>query len=205
MLKQGDTARGCRCFARPRTSPRTRRGCASTLRARSRRAATRPARKRELEHVAERDPQRAGQAKPSSCWAAVSLIRPGTPSRPKRHSHAPDPAARASRSPTNQVVAVVGLGYVGLPLAVEFGKRYPNHRLRPVASEDRRVPAVVDPTGEVSAAELQAVDRPVGDAPTRRARARPTSSSSPCRRRSTTRTSRTSVRCSARASRSAAT
>ena len=25
----------------------------------------------------------------------------------------------------NTVVAVVGLGYVGLPLAVEFGKKYP--------------------------------------------------------------------------------
>ncbi len=30
------------------------------------------------------------------------------------------------------VVAVVGLGYVGLPLAVEFGKQLPHDRLRPV-------------------------------------------------------------------------
>ena len=27
-------------------------------------------------------------------------------------------------------IAIIGLGYVGLPLAVEFGKKIPNRRLR---------------------------------------------------------------------------
>ena len=27
--------------------------------------------------------------------------------------------------PSSTVIAIVGLGYVGLPLAVEFGKKYP--------------------------------------------------------------------------------
>lgn len=26
---------------------------------------------------------------------------------------------------TNKKIAIIGLGYVGLPLAVEFGKKYP--------------------------------------------------------------------------------
>ena len=37
-------------------------------------------------------------------------------------------------------VAVVGLGYVGLPVAVAFGKRAPDDRLRPV-EEAHREPA----------------------------------------------------------------
>jgi UDP-N-acetyl-D-glucosamine/UDP-N-acetyl-D-galactosamine dehydrogenase len=53
-------------------------------------------------------------------------------------------------------VAVVGLGYVGLPLAVEFGKRYRtigfDLSVEKVASYRRHV----DPTGEVSTAELRA-------------------------------------------------
>ena len=56
-------------------------------------------------------------------------------------------------------VAVVGLGYVGLPLAVEFGKRYSTVGFdlsqRKVASYQ----AFVDPTGEVSSEELKAAKR----------------------------------------------
>ncbi len=54
------------------------------------------------------------------------------------------------------VVAVVGLGYVGLPLAVEFGKQYRT------IGYDLSIPKVqayrdfVDPTGEVSSADLRA-------------------------------------------------
>jgi len=54
------------------------------------------------------------------------------------------------------VVAIVGLGYVGLPLAVEFGKR------RPTIGLDLSEPKVAcyrrfeDPTGEVSAEQLRA-------------------------------------------------
>ena len=54
------------------------------------------------------------------------------------------------------VVAVVGLGYVGLPLAVEFGKKHPTIGFD---LSERKVAAYrrfVDPTGEVSEAELKA-------------------------------------------------
>ena len=53
------------------------------------------------------------------------------------------------------VVAVVGLGYVGLPLAVEFGKRRPTVGLD---LSERKVAAYrrfEDPTGEVPSAELR--------------------------------------------------
>ncbi|TFW22764.1 nucleotide sugar dehydrogenase [Massilia arenosa] len=55
-----------------------------------------------------------------------------------------------------KVVAVVGLGYVGLPLAVEFGKK------RPTIGFDLSQPKVdsykqfIDPTGEVSTEDLKA-------------------------------------------------
>ena len=56
-------------------------------------------------------------------------------------------------------VAVVGLGYVGLPLAVEFGKRYPTIGFD--LSEDK-IAAYRrhhDPTGELSSEELKAAHR----------------------------------------------
>ncbi len=57
---------------------------------------------------------------------------------------------------TDTTIAVVGLGYVGLPLAVEFGKRYPT------IGFDLSVPKIdayrkgFDPTGEVTPDELKA-------------------------------------------------
>ena len=54
------------------------------------------------------------------------------------------------------VVAVVGLGYVGLPLAVEFGRK---HRTIGVDLSEAKVQAYrrhVDPTGEVSTEDLKA-------------------------------------------------
>jgi UDP-N-acetyl-D-galactosamine dehydrogenase len=57
------------------------------------------------------------------------------------------------------VVAVVGLGYVGLPLAVEFGKKYPTIGFD---LSERKVAAYrnfLDPTGEVSAEQLRAASR----------------------------------------------
>jgi UDP-N-acetyl-D-galactosamine dehydrogenase len=57
------------------------------------------------------------------------------------------------------VVAVVGLGYVGLPLAVEFGKKYATVGLD---LSERKIAAYrnfLDPTGEVSQAELKAASR----------------------------------------------
>jgi UDP-N-acetyl-D-galactosamine dehydrogenase len=56
-------------------------------------------------------------------------------------------------------VAVVGLGYVGLPLAVEFGKKF---RTIGFDLSQRKVDAYnrhVDPTGEVSTADLKAATK----------------------------------------------
>ena len=53
-------------------------------------------------------------------------------------------------------IAVVGLGYVGLPLAVEFGKKFPTVG---VDLSEEKVAAYrnfVDPTGEVSSEDLRA-------------------------------------------------
>ena len=54
------------------------------------------------------------------------------------------------------VVAVVGLGYVGLPLAVEFGKRGKTIGFDLSVSKVESYRRWVDPTGEVSAQELRA-------------------------------------------------
>ena len=53
-------------------------------------------------------------------------------------------------------LAVVGLGYVGLPLAVEFGKKYPTIGLDLSVEKIEAYKRHVDPTGEVSSAELKA-------------------------------------------------
>ena len=59
-------------------------------------------------------------------------------------------------NPESPIIAVVGLGYVGLPLAVEFGKRFPtigfDLSLRKVEAYRR----FEDPTGEVSSEQLRA-------------------------------------------------
>ncbi len=53
-------------------------------------------------------------------------------------------------------LAVVGLGYVGLPLAVEFGKKYPTIGLDLAAEKVEAYKRHVDPTGEVASADLKA-------------------------------------------------
>jgi UDP-N-acetyl-D-glucosamine/UDP-N-acetyl-D-galactosamine dehydrogenase len=53
-------------------------------------------------------------------------------------------------------LAVVGLGYVGLPLAVEFGKKYPTIGLDLAVEKIEAYKRHVDPTGEVSTADLKA-------------------------------------------------
>ena len=53
-------------------------------------------------------------------------------------------------------IAVVGLGYVGLPLAVEFGKRHPTIGFDLSPSKVAAYSKGVDPTGEVSTADLAA-------------------------------------------------
>src|SRR5882672_6180790 len=56
-------------------------------------------------------------------------------------------------------VAVVGLGYVGLPLAVEFGKRYPTIGFDLNAQKVAHYCKYEDPTGEVSPDELRAAQK----------------------------------------------
>ncbi len=56
----------------------------------------------------------------------------------------------------DEVVAVVGLGYVGLPLAVEFGKKGRTIGFDLSSSKIENYKKFVDPTGEVSTEELQA-------------------------------------------------
>ncbi len=57
------------------------------------------------------------------------------------------------------VVAVVGLGYVGLPLAVEFGKKYRTIGFDLSEAKIDAYRRFVDPTGEVSTSELKAAER----------------------------------------------
>jgi UDP-N-acetyl-D-galactosamine dehydrogenase len=54
------------------------------------------------------------------------------------------------------VIAVVGLGYVGLPLAVEFGKKYRTLGFDLSAPKVASYRRHVDPTGEVSSEDLRA-------------------------------------------------
>jgi UDP-N-acetyl-D-galactosamine dehydrogenase len=57
---------------------------------------------------------------------------------------------------TINTVAVVGLGYVGLPLAVEFGKKYPTVGFDLSATKVAAYREFNDPTGEVTSADLRA-------------------------------------------------
>ncbi len=56
----------------------------------------------------------------------------------------------------NTTIAVVGLGYVGLPLAVEFGKHFRTIGFDLSVKKVEAYRKFVDPTGEVSTDELKA-------------------------------------------------
>lgn len=58
-----------------------------------------------------------------------------------------------------QVVAVVGLGYVGLPLAVEFGKKFETIGYDLSEAKIEHYRNYRDPTGEVSSDDLRAATR----------------------------------------------
>jgi UDP-N-acetyl-D-galactosamine dehydrogenase len=58
-----------------------------------------------------------------------------------------------------EVVAVVGLGYVGLPLAVEFGKKFDTIGYDLSATKIESYRRFCDPTGEVSTENLRAAAR----------------------------------------------
>ena len=55
-----------------------------------------------------------------------------------------------------QVIAVVGLGYVGLPLAVEFGRKFRTIGLDVSTEKVKAYRRHVDPTGEITTEELAA-------------------------------------------------
>lgn len=56
-------------------------------------------------------------------------------------------------------IAVVGLGYVGLPLAVEFGKKYATVGIDLSADKVAAYRNFIDPTGEVSSEDLRAASQ----------------------------------------------
>ena len=58
-----------------------------------------------------------------------------------------------------QTVAVVGLGYVGLPLAVEFGKQFATVGFDLSAAKVEAYRKGLDPTGEVTREQLAAATR----------------------------------------------
>ena len=66
----------------------------------------------------------------------------------------------------SSVVAVIGLGYVGLPLAVEFGKKYRTIGFDLSPAKIDAYTRYVDPTGEVSADDLKLAVRSGGLEPT---------------------------------------
>ncbi|RPH39122.1 MAG: nucleotide sugar dehydrogenase, partial [Burkholderiales bacterium] len=57
------------------------------------------------------------------------------------------------------IVAVVGLGYVGLPLAVEFGKKFETIGFDLSEGKIANYKNYCDPTGEVSTEDLKAATR----------------------------------------------
>jgi UDP-N-acetyl-D-galactosamine dehydrogenase len=57
------------------------------------------------------------------------------------------------------VIAVIGLGYVGLPLAVIFGRKYPTVGYDLSEKKIANFNDHVDPTGEVSAEEFRAAEK----------------------------------------------
>src|SRR5690242_15333959 len=89
------------------------------------------------------------------------MRRPGW--RPRSSSPAcnRERRARNAMSNTNEktIVAVVGLGYVGLPLAVEFGKQYDTIGFDLSRAKIDAYRRGFDPTGEVSEASLAAADK----------------------------------------------
>jgi UDP-N-acetyl-D-galactosamine dehydrogenase len=62
-------------------------------------------------------------------------------------------------APTNLCVAVIGLGYVGLPLATQFGKKYDTIGFDLSDAKIASYKNYCDPTGEVPTEELQAATR----------------------------------------------
>src|SRR5690242_20043889 len=69
------------------------------------------------------------------------------------------PADQVDIQEQSPTVAVVGLGYVGLPLALEFGKRYRTIGYDRAEAKVASYLARRDPTGQVSREEFDASKR----------------------------------------------
>ncbi len=68
--------------------------------------------------------------------------------------------------PQNPTIAVIGLGYVGLPLAIEFGKKFKTIGFDLSQHKIDAYLRHIDPTGEVAPADLKAAVREGGLEPT---------------------------------------
>ena len=70
------------------------------------------------------------------------------------------PEAQVRRNMVSEtVIAVIGLGYVGLPLAVEFGKFFPTIGFDLSEQKVNAYRTFIDPTGEVSTEDLRAASK----------------------------------------------
>jgi UDP-N-acetyl-D-glucosamine/UDP-N-acetyl-D-galactosamine dehydrogenase len=69
------------------------------------------------------------------------------------------PETRSEAQAQLQTVAVVGLGYVGLPVAVEFGRRRPTVGYDLSRKKVANLQHFIDTTGEVKPEQLQAADK----------------------------------------------
>ena len=70
------------------------------------------------------------------------------------------------KSSKNIIVGVIGLGYVGLPLAVEFGKKFRTIGFDLSVKKIEAYKQFIDPTGELNTDSLRAAIRPGGLEPT---------------------------------------
>ena len=76
---------------------------------------------------------------------------------------------QAEKKAALPTVAVVGLGYVGLPVAVQFARQRPTIGYDLSKKRIENLRHMVDPTGEVSTAELMAAKQLHATAPPGRA------------------------------------
>ena len=74
-------------------------------------------------------------------------------------SHAVSPATGLPGFPSDPTLAVVGLGYVGLPLAVEFGRHFATVGFDLSQEKVAAYRDNIDPTGEVSTEQLREAKR----------------------------------------------
>jgi UDP-N-acetyl-D-glucosamine/UDP-N-acetyl-D-galactosamine dehydrogenase len=88
-------------------------------------------------------------------WHVANPLYFSISARFTRHRH----GAQMVANKMNAVVAVVGLGYVGLPLAVEFGKKFETIGFDLSAAKIDSYRKFCDPTGEISSEELRAAAR----------------------------------------------